>query len=49
MRYSASPTATPSFADGAMIGEGLIADVSQDDLVRMMVGRAVAPVYPKKE
>jgi len=37
------------FRDGAMIGEGLIADVSQDDLVRMMVGRAVGSVYPKKE
>ncbi|MEY9167240.1 rhamnose transport system ATP-binding protein [Sinorhizobium fredii] len=37
------------FRDGTMVGEGLIADASQDDLVRMMVGRAVDSVYPKKE
>ncbi|AHK43381.1 ribose import ATP-binding protein RbsA1 [Ensifer adhaerens OV14] len=37
------------FRDGTMVGEGLIADVSQDDLVRMMVGRAVGSVYPKKD
>ncbi|OHV85831.1 sugar ABC transporter ATP-binding protein [Ensifer sp. LCM 4579] len=36
------------FRDGTMVGEGLIADVGQDDLVRMMVGRAVGTVYPKK-
>ncbi|MCG5477604.1 sugar ABC transporter ATP-binding protein [Sinorhizobium alkalisoli] len=37
------------FRDGTMVGEGLIADVAQDDLVRMMVGRAVGAVYPKKQ
>lgn len=37
------------FRDGSMVGEGLIADVSQDDLVRMMVGRAVGSVYPKND
>lgn len=37
------------FRDGTMVGEGLIADVAQDDLVRMMVGRAVGSVYPKKD
>ncbi|MCY1318695.1 Ribose import ATP-binding protein RbsA [compost metagenome] len=37
------------FRDGTMVDEGLIADVSQDELVRLMVGRAVGSVYPKKE
>ncbi len=37
------------FRDGTMVDEGLIADVSQDQLVRLMVGRAVGSVYPKKE
>ncbi len=37
------------FRDGAMVDEGLIADVSQDELVRLMVGRAVGSVYPKKD
>ncbi|HEV7308847.1 sugar ABC transporter ATP-binding protein [Ensifer sp.] len=36
------------FRDGTMVDEGLIADVSQDELVRLMVGRAVGSVYPKK-
>ncbi|QRY70240.1 sugar ABC transporter ATP-binding protein [Ensifer sp. PDNC004] len=37
------------FRDGTMVDEGLIADVSQDELVRLMVGRAVGSVYPKKD
>lgn len=37
------------FRDGTMADEGLIADVSQDELVRLMVGRAVGSVYPKKD
>lgn len=37
------------FRDGAMVDEGLIADVTQDELVRLMVGRAVGSVYPKKD
>ena len=37
------------FRDGTMVDEGLIADVSQDKLVRLMVGRAVGSVYPKKD
>ena len=36
------------FRDGQMIGEGMISDVSNDDLVRMMVGRDVGQVFPKK-
>lgn len=33
--------------DGSYIGDGLIRDVGQDDLVRMMVGRNVDQVFPK--
>jgi rhamnose transport system ATP-binding protein len=36
------------FRDGRMVGEGLIAETTQDDLVRMMVGRDVGQVYPKQ-
>lgn len=37
------------FRDGQMIGEGLIAETSRDALVRMMVGRDIGQVFPKKE
>ncbi|KPB00884.1 D-ribose transporter ATP-binding protein [Ahrensia marina] len=37
------------FRDGQMAGEGLIEDVSEDDLVTMMVGRSVDQIYPKKD
>ncbi|MCD2183465.1 sugar ABC transporter ATP-binding protein [Rhizobium sp. GN54] len=37
------------FRDGRMVGEGLIAGTTQDDLVRMMVGRDVGQVFPKQE
>ncbi|MBD9373896.1 sugar ABC transporter ATP-binding protein [Rhizobium sp. ARZ01] len=37
------------FRDGRMVGEGLIADTRQDDLVRMMVGRDVGQVFPKQQ
>ena len=37
------------FRDGGMVGEGLIADVTQDQLVKMMVGRDVGQVFPKVE
>lgn len=37
------------FRDGQMVGEGLISETSQDQLVRMMVGREVGQVYPKTE
>ncbi|MBB1249749.1 sugar ABC transporter ATP-binding protein [Rhizobium sp. G21] len=36
------------FRDGQMVGEGLIRDASQDQLVRMMVGRDIGQVFPKK-
>ena len=32
--------------DGAHVGEGLLKDVGQDDLVRLMVGRAVERIFP---
>ncbi|WP_018690362.1 sugar ABC transporter ATP-binding protein [Ahrensia kielensis] len=37
------------FRDGQMAGEGLIKNVSEDELVTMMVGRSVDQIYPKKE
>jgi rhamnose transport system ATP-binding protein len=36
------------FRDGRMVGEGLIAETNQDDLVRLMVGRDVGQVFPKQ-
>ncbi|WP_417670038.1 sugar ABC transporter ATP-binding protein [Roseibium sp.] len=36
------------FRDGEMIGAGKITDVSEQDLVRMMVGRSVDQVFPKR-
>ena len=36
------------FRDGSFVGEGNIADVREDDLVKMMVGREVATVFPKR-
>ena len=30
-----------------MVGEGLIAETDQDDLVRLMVGRDIGQVFPK--
>ncbi len=33
--------------DGELVGDGKIADVSQDDLVKMMVGRSLDEVFPK--
>ncbi len=37
------------FRDGEMVGEGLLKDTSQQEIVRMMVGRAVDQVFPKKQ
>ncbi|TBW41380.1 sugar ABC transporter ATP-binding protein [Siculibacillus lacustris] len=37
------------FRDGAWVGQGRIADVTEDDLVRLMVGRSVAQLFPKPE
>ena len=36
------------FRDGRFVGEGRIADVDQDRLVSMMVGRTIEQVYPKR-
>jgi rhamnose transport system ATP-binding protein len=35
------------FRDGASVGEGLIAETSSEQLIRMMVGRAVEQLFPK--
>ena len=35
------------FRDGRMVGEGLIGETTQDELVRLMVGRDVGQVFPK--
>jgi rhamnose transport system ATP-binding protein len=37
------------FRDGEFIDEGVIEDVSQDDLVRMMVGRSVDAIFPPRQ
>ncbi|WP_410216580.1 sugar ABC transporter ATP-binding protein [Paracoccus sp. (in: a-proteobacteria)] len=36
------------FRDGQFVGEGMMADVTEADLVRMMVGRSVDQIYPKR-
>ncbi|QDA36624.1 sugar ABC transporter ATP-binding protein (plasmid) [Paracoccus liaowanqingii] len=36
------------FRDGAFVGEGAMADVTEGDLVQMMVGRSVDQIYPKR-
>ncbi len=35
--------------DGALAGYGQMRDTSEDDLIKMMVGRSVSDVYPKAE
>jgi len=37
------------FRDGQHVGAGLIAEVEEDDLVRMMVGRSVDQIFPKSD
>lgn len=37
------------FRDGAFVGEGLIEDITEDTLVKMMVGRAVDQIFPTRE
>jgi rhamnose transport system ATP-binding protein len=37
------------FRDGQMVGAGLIRETDEDQLVRMMVGRDIGQVFPKKE
>lgn len=36
------------FRDGQFVGEGAIADVTQGELVQMMVGRSVDQIFPKR-
>ncbi|MFN3275690.1 MAG: sugar ABC transporter ATP-binding protein [Paracoccus sp. (in: a-proteobacteria)] len=36
------------FRDGAFVGEGAMADVTEGQLVQMMVGRSVDQIYPKR-
>jgi rhamnose transport system ATP-binding protein len=37
------------FRDGEMVGEGLIPGTSQGDLVKLMVGRSVDQIFPKRK
>ncbi|WP_298838285.1 sugar ABC transporter ATP-binding protein [uncultured Roseobacter sp.] len=37
------------FRDGQLIGDGAIADVSEAELVKMMVGRDVSQIFPERE
>lgn len=37
------------FRDGQFVGEGLIGDISEADLVKMMVGRPVDQIFPKRD
>lgn len=37
------------FRDGSFVGEGMIAEVDEDQLVRMMVGRSVKQLFPKPD
>ena len=36
------------FRDGAFVGDGLIADIDENALVKMMVGRAVDQIFPDR-
>ncbi|MEP4198795.1 MAG: sugar ABC transporter ATP-binding protein [Aliishimia sp.] len=36
------------FRDGAFVGEGLIDDIDEDALVKMMVGRSVDQIFPER-
>ena len=36
------------FRDGQFVGEGRIADVTNDDLVKLMVGREIAHIFPEQ-
>ena len=37
------------FRDGEMIGDGLLADKPQNEIVKMMVGRAVDHIFPERQ
>jgi rhamnose transport system ATP-binding protein len=36
------------FRDGAFVGDGMISEISEDDLVQMMVGRTVDQAFPQR-
>ncbi|WP_068112369.1 sugar ABC transporter ATP-binding protein [Tropicimonas marinistellae] len=36
------------FRDGQHVGAGLMADITEDDLVRLMVGRSVDAIFPER-
>jgi len=36
------------FRDGGFVGDGLIADVTEDELITMMVGRSVDQIFPDR-
>lgn len=36
------------FRDGGFVGDGLIADITENDLVTMMVGRSVEQIFPDR-
>ena len=37
------------FRDGAFVGDGLIADINEDELVKLMVGRSVDHIFPERD
>jgi rhamnose transport system ATP-binding protein len=37
------------FRDGTLVGEGLIAQTTQSDIVKLMVGRAVGQIFPQRD
>jgi rhamnose transport system ATP-binding protein len=37
------------FRDGELVGKGLVKDTPQNEIVRMMVGRSVDTIFPKRE
>ena len=37
------------YRDGQMVGEGAISDVSEPELVKMMVGRDVSQIFPQRD
>jgi len=36
------------FRDGEMVGEGMLADTSQNDIVKLMVGRSIDHIFPQR-
>lgn len=37
------------FRDGEMVGKGLLKNTTQDEIVRLMVGRSVEQIFPKRQ